>query len=215
MSSETPARLSAVQQFALVALRTMIGWHFLYEGYYKLVLPAWSPGGAPLGPWTSAGYLSAASGPLARLFQRMIDAGWTPWIDGTVKFSLILIGLSLMLGLFTKVGSWSALFFLSLFYLLSIPLTGTPQPGNEGNYLLVNKTLIEGLAVGVLLAFNTGAIAGLDLLLTNRQRRWAFRPGGWRRQTPAANTSLQATTTRHRATTNAGLDRLERQDEPR
>jgi thiosulfate dehydrogenase [quinone] large subunit len=168
MTSETTYR--PVQQFALVALRTVIGWHFLYEAYYKITSPAWSPAGTPLARWTSAAYLKGASGPLAGLFQRMVNAGWTPWIDRTVKIGLLLIGLSLILGLFTKVGSWGALFFLSLFYLLYIPVMGVPQPGNEGTYLLVNKTLIEAVAVCVLLAFNTGAIAGLDLLL--RHKSW-------------------------------------------
>jgi thiosulfate dehydrogenase [quinone] large subunit len=153
-----------VQQFALIALRTVIGWHFLYEAYYKITSPAWSPAGTPLVRWTSAGYLKGASGPLAWLFQRMVNAGWTPWIDRTVKISLLLIGLSLILGLFTRVGSWGALLFLSMFYLLYIPTIGVPQPGNEGTYLIVNKTLIEAAAVCVLLVFNTGAIAGVDLL---------------------------------------------------
>ena len=152
-----------LQQVALVALRTVVGWHFLYEAYYKIRAPAWSPAGTPLVPWTSAGYLKGASGPLAWLFQRLINAGGTPWIDRTVKISLLLIGLSLILGLFTKVGSWAALVFLSMFYLLYIPLIGVPQPNNEGTYLIVNKTLIEAAAVCVLLVFNTGAIAGLDL----------------------------------------------------
>ena len=152
-----------LQQVALVALRTVVGWHFLYEAYYKIRSPAWSPAGTPLVPWTSAGYLKGASGPLAWLFQRLINAGGTPWIDRTVKISLLLIGLSLILGLFTKVGSWAALVFLSMFYLLYIPLIGVPQPNNEGTYLIVNKTLIEAAAVCVLLVFNTGAIAGLDL----------------------------------------------------
>lgn len=165
MSSKILYHPSSVQQTALVALRTLIGWHFLYEGYYKIVSPAWSAEGDPLGPWTSAGYLKGASGPLAGLFQRLIDAGWTPLIDNTVEAGLLLIGLSLMLGLFTKAGCWGALLLLSLFYLLYIPVAGIPQPGSEGAYLLVNKTLIEGVAVCVLLAFNTGAIAGLDLLM--------------------------------------------------
>jgi len=165
MNSKTPHLLSNAQQVALVILRTLIGWHFLYEGYYKLMLPAWSPDGKPLPSWTSAGYLKAASGPLARVFQWMIDAGWIGWIDNAVKIGLLLIGLSLILGLLTRAGCWGALFFLALFYLLAIPLAGAPQPGNEGTYLLVNKTLIEGAAVGVLLAFNTGAMAGLDLLM--------------------------------------------------
>ena len=75
------------------------------EGYYKLMLPGWGPDGKPLGAWTSAGYLKGSSGPLAGLFKRMVDAGWTPWIDGAVKFTLIAIGLSLILGLFTRLGA--------------------------------------------------------------------------------------------------------------
>jgi thiosulfate dehydrogenase [quinone] large subunit len=168
MDSKAHHFLSGAQQAALVVLRTLIGWHFLYEGYYKLMLPAWSADGRPLPPWTSAGYLKTASGPLARLFQWMIDGGWIGWIDNTVRISLLLIGLSLILGLLTRVGCWGALFFLTLFYLLAIPTAGSPQPGNEGTYLIINKTLIEGAAVGVLLFFNTGTIAGLDMWLA----RW-------------------------------------------
>jgi thiosulfate dehydrogenase [quinone] large subunit len=170
MLKEKPDTLTSKQQTALIVLRTLIGWHFLYEGYYKLLLPGWSADGVPLQPWTSAGYLKAATGPLAQLFQWTIDKGWIGWIDNTVKVSLLLIGLSLTLGLFTRIGCWGALFFLTLFYLLSVPLAGTPQPGNEGTYLIVNKTLIEGAAVGVLLFFNTGSLAGLDLLLAKWRR---------------------------------------------
>ena len=68
-------------------------------------------------------------------------------MDRTVKICLLLIGLSLILGLFTRIGALGALFFLSLFYFLYVPLTGVPQPGNEGTYLIVNKTLIEAAAV--------------------------------------------------------------------
>jgi thiosulfate dehydrogenase [quinone] large subunit len=169
MTNETNYR--PLQQVALVALRTVIGWHFLYEAYYKITSPAWSPAGTPLTRWTSAGYLKGASGPLARLFQRMVDHGWTPWLDRTVKVALLLIGLSLILGLFTRLGAWGALLFLSMFYLLYIPLIGVPQPNNEGTYLIVNKTLIEAAAVCVLLVFNTGAIGGLDLLWRKKTKR--------------------------------------------
>ncbi len=168
MNSETSSHLSSVQQVALVILRTLIGWHLCYEGYYKLALPAWSREGVPLGPWSSAGYLRAASGPLAHLFQRLTEAGWGGWLDNAVKFSLLLLGLSLLLGLFTRAGCWGALLLLTLFYLLSIPVSGVQQAGSEGAYLIVNKTLVEAAAVGVLLAFNTGAMAGLDLLLAKR-----------------------------------------------
>jgi thiosulfate dehydrogenase [quinone] large subunit len=165
------AAYTSAQKVALVTLRTLIGWHFLYEGYYKMALPAWSVEGVPLVAWSSAGYLKAATGPFARPFQWLVDAGWTGWIDHGVKVSLILIGLSLMLGLFTRAGCWGAIFLLTLFYLLAVPLSGTQQPGSEGAYLIVNKTLIEGAAVVVTLVFKTELIAGLDLWLANR-RAW-------------------------------------------
>lgn len=169
MINSNNLHLSNPQQVALIALRTLIGWHFLYEGYYKWMLPGWSADGTRLSAWTSAGYLKAATGPLAVLFQRLLDAGWTGWLDRGVKIGLVLIGVSLMLGLFTRLGCWGALLLLTLFYLLMVPLAGTQQPGSEGAYLLVNKTLIEAAAVAVLLLFNTGAIAGLDLLLARRK----------------------------------------------
>jgi len=169
MTDETANRLTSFQQFALVALRTVIGWHFLYEAYYKITSPAWSPSGGPLTPWTSAGYLNGASGPLAKLFQWMINHGGTLWIDRSVKVALLLIGLSLLLGVFTRIGAIGALFFLSLFYLLYVPTLGVPQPNAEGTYLIVNKTLIEAIAVAVLLVFDTGRIAGLDLLLRRKR----------------------------------------------
>jgi thiosulfate dehydrogenase [quinone] large subunit len=168
MSNDYSQNFSGIQQFALVSLRTLIGWHFLYEAYYKLAAPAWSPAGGLLAPWSAAGYLKGASGPLAGLFQRLINSGFTNWIDRGVKIGLLLIGLSLLLGLFTRLGSWAALLFLSLVYFLYVPTMGVPQPNAEGTYLIVNKTLIEAAAVIVLLAFDTGKIAGLDLLFRRR-----------------------------------------------
>jgi thiosulfate dehydrogenase [quinone] large subunit len=162
--------MSGVQQVALVLLRTLIGWHFLYEGYYKLALPGWGRDGGPLAEWSAAGYLRAAQGPLAPLFRSLADSPLTPWVDTLMPFALLLVGLSLMLGLFTQLGCWGALALLSLFYLSFVPSSGVPQAGAEGAYLLVSKNLIEAGAVFVLLVFRTGRIAGLDLLLPKRPR---------------------------------------------
>ena len=41
----TPNR---TQETALIVLRTLVGWHFLYEGLAKTLWPAWSRDGAPL-----------------------------------------------------------------------------------------------------------------------------------------------------------------------
>ena len=153
--------------FSLVALRTLVGWHFAYEGYYKLMLPGWAPGGGRLAAFSAEGYLRAASGPAAAAFHAAAaQPSLVHAIDLLVPIGLLLVGLSLMLGLFTQTACAGAIAFLALFYLSQPPLAGIPQPNAEGSYLLVNKNLIELGAVFVVLAFRTGAIAGLDRLWT-------------------------------------------------
>ncbi len=156
--------LSAAQQACLVLLRTLVGWHFLYEGYVKLVSPAWSRAGAPLARWSAAGYLHAATGPLAPLFHKLAAGRALAVVDAAIPLALLLVGVALLLGIFTDAGCVLALALLAGFYAALPPLTGTHDPGAEGAYLVVNKTLIEAAAVLVLLAFGTGRIAGLDLL---------------------------------------------------
>ena len=150
------------QQVALVALRTLIGWHFLYEGYVKLLQPAWSRDGHPLAVWSSAGYLKAASGPFADFFHALGAAAWIGRLDVGIAIVLIVVGLSLMLGLFTQLGCAGAMALLVLFYVSAMPL-GLPEPRAEGTYLFVNKNLIELAATAVIFVFRTGRIAGLDL----------------------------------------------------
>jgi thiosulfate dehydrogenase [quinone] large subunit len=156
--------LTRAQQVALVSLRTLVGWHFFYEGVYKLWLPAWSREGAPFGPWTSAGYLRSATGPLADLFHALAGSRLLPLVDALLPVALALVGLSLLLGLFTRTGCVGALVLLGMFYVSAIPTAGVPQSGAEGAYLIVNKNLVEAAAVLALLSFGTGRIAGLDLL---------------------------------------------------
>jgi len=156
--------MSQAQKFGLVVLRTLVGWHFLYEGYFKLMLPGWTLEGVPLARWSSSGYLKAATGPFAGMFHGLADSSWLPTLDLLIAVMLLLVGLSLVLGLFTQAGALGALGLLTLFYLSAIPISGLPEAHAEGTYLLVNKNLVEAGAVFVLLAFRTGRIAGLDLL---------------------------------------------------
>lgn len=155
--------MSRIQQVALVVLRTLIGWHFAYEGLYKLLLPAWSRSGQVVGSWSAQGYLRGATGPFAPAFHRLATHAITmQLVDLLVPIGLLLVGLSLMLGLLTQVGCVAGALFLALFYLSAPPLSGMPQTGAEGTYLFVNKNLIELAALLMLMAFRTGAIAGID-----------------------------------------------------
>src|SRR3954465_10137313 len=170
MPLETTPRSTSFQHFALVAMRTLIGWHFLYEGIYKSRLPGWGPDGTPLPAWSASGFIHGATGPVGGLARAAVDAGLLPWIDRLMMLGVAAVGLSLILGLLTRAGCVGGLLLLGLFYAMQVPTTGMPQPMAEGSYLLVNKTLVEGMAVLVLFSFDTGRIAGLDRLWRERRR---------------------------------------------
>ena len=161
--------LSPAQQSGLILLRTLIGWHFLYEGYVKLIGPMWTRAGVPMQPFSSAGYLKGATGPLADVFHSIAASPWVSTLDQLVAWTLLAAGLFLLLGLLTQLGCVLAAALLALFYVSAIPLSGVAEPRAEGTYLIVNKNLIELVAVIVVFTFRTGLIAGLDRLWNARR----------------------------------------------
>jgi thiosulfate dehydrogenase (quinone) large subunit len=157
--------LSLPQMTAIVVLRVLIGWHFLYEGLSKLTTPGWS----------ASGYLSQSRGPFAGLFHWMAA---DPNVLGNVnllnRWGLTAIGLGLILGCFTRLASASGLVVILLFYLCNPPFVGYyySVPA-EGSYLVVNKNLVEAAALVVVLVTGSGRAAGLDRIIHGLLRRSA------------------------------------------
>ena len=155
--------LSAWQLGILVVLRIVIGWHLLYEGLVKLLLP----------DWTAAQYLQVSSWIFAPFFHWIAE---TPSVLAVVDFlniwGLILIGLCLMLGLFTRIAAVAGMLLLALYYVCNPPFIGLDFGiPTEGNYLWVNKVLIEFVAIAILAFLPTGRFLGLDLLFTKQSRK--------------------------------------------
>jgi len=149
-------RFRQSQLIALVVLRVMIGWHFLYEGVAKLQKES----------WTAAGYLKQAKGLFAGWFQWMAD---TPDVLAAVNFmnmwSLTLIGLALILGACTRSAAVAGALMVLLYYLANPPLVGYfSSVPTEGSYLIVNKNLVELAALAVIALTPSGRYAGLDRL---------------------------------------------------
>ncbi len=142
--------------YALTVLRIGIGWHFLYEGITKLMDPS----------WTAAGYLESATGPLAGMFHSMAGSEASVHLVNSLNiFALCLIGLGLMLGLFTRLSQGAGILLLFMYYISHPPVFSDPGFFREGAYLIVSKDLIEMLALLVLMFFPTGKFLGLDRLL--------------------------------------------------
>jgi uncharacterized membrane protein YphA (DoxX/SURF4 family) len=88
------------------------------------------------------------------------------WSDAGVTWGMIVLGAALLLGIFSRLASAGLAVLILSFYLAMPPLPGWPDsPRLEGHYLIINKTLIEALALGALAFIPTGCWAGFDGLL--------------------------------------------------
>ena len=86
-------------------------------------------------------------------------------VDILNTWGLILIGLGLILGLFTRVASLAGCALLMLYYLFNPPFIGMELTGTlEGNYVMVNKTLIEAVTLLYLAVTPLSRYLGLDML---------------------------------------------------
>ncbi len=150
------------QTSALVALRILIGWHFFYEGLAKLVSPY----------WTSASYLADSKWFLhGTLVWIASSPTAVTLVDRINEWGLLLIGLGLMVGLLTRWAAIAGVVATALYYLSAPPFAGYSYAmPNEGAYLVVNKVLIELVALLVILAFSAvGREWSLDGLLAKRR----------------------------------------------
>ncbi|MBE9510205.1 MAG: DoxX family membrane protein [Bacteroidetes bacterium] len=141
----------------LVVLRILIGWHLLYEGMAKLLNPNWS----------SAGFLMESKWVLSGFSEWVIsNSDILKVVDFLNIWGLIAIGAGLIVGLFTQTAAISGVILLFVYYLNNPPLIGLEyvMPA-EGSYLIINKTLIEAVALFVLVVFPTGSRVGLDFFI--------------------------------------------------
>lgn len=165
-------KLTRSAMIAITLMRIVIGWHFLYEGIAKLTSPTWS----------AAGYMKVSRGPFAELFKWI--AGNPALLDKAnliTMYGLTIVGVLLILGLFTRLAAIGGIAFVLLFYLCNPPFVGYFYSiPTEGSYLIVNKNVVEIFALAVVVLTRSGLFAGLDRLVHGLMVR------GPRRETLAA-----------------------------
>ena len=154
-------KYSFTQLFFLVMLRVLIGWHFFYEGLVKLTNPNWS----------CVSYLMDSQGFLKEYFYSLAaDPGTVKIIDFLNVWGLMAIGLGLMLGLLSRVAIWSGIVLLTAYYFSHPPFYWLKYAmPSEGNYLIVNKVLLEIATLFVLLVFSTSRRIGIDRLIFGKK----------------------------------------------
>lgn len=159
----------------LTVIRVAIGWHFLYEGFTK-----WYISG-----WTAQSFLANTSGFLSGFYHWIAS---TPAVMKTVDilnvYGLVLIGLALFMGIFTRLASLSGAFLLALYYFAYPPFGPSLFGGGEGNLYIVDKLFIEAVVL-VFLAFYKEKGYGLEALIA-LYRREKKKPAGKETPVPVA-----------------------------
>ena len=154
------SRPTTTGSLALTLLRVALGWHLLYEGLIKLTARH----------WTAAGYLTDSTWALAGVFRKMAESpAILHAVDLLNMWGLTLIGLALILGALTRAGAIFGAVLLMMYYLANPPFVGLRGMVGEGNYLIVNKNLVEALALLAIALFPRDWMFGLDQLARPRK----------------------------------------------
>ena len=129
-----------------------VGWHFLYEGISKLVIPNWS----------SYSYLANSTGPLSGFYHSIAASpDLLKVIDILNIYGLILIGIGLFIGIFARIAAIAGALLLTLYYFAYPPFGASLFNTGEGHLFIVDKLFIE-TAVLLFLAFYNEKGFGID-----------------------------------------------------
>ncbi|MCG3125811.1 MAG: hypothetical protein CHACPFDD_00638 [Phycisphaerae bacterium] len=178
--------------FILFLLRIGIGWHFSYEGYTKVRGPgAFTAAGylkAARGPFKD--YFVSLAGPWEKFVAQFTGSAHAEpattsapasspappasqpaavenppqlvAINLIMSWGMLLLGLLFMLGWWTRTSGLLLMLMLAMFYLSAPPWTAEKLAFEEGNYLFINKNLIEFLATAAVAFSGVSRTWGLD-----------------------------------------------------
>jgi thiosulfate dehydrogenase [quinone] large subunit len=132
---------------ATLILRLAMGWIFIWSGFDKLITN-----------FSAGGFLvNATSGPLKDTFVRMGESqAAVNVVDPLVVWGQILIGFSLVLGIFTRFGLFMAAIMVFMFYLAQL------WPANNP---FLDDHIIYMALFALLGALGAGRILGLDAVI--------------------------------------------------
>jgi uncharacterized membrane protein YphA (DoxX/SURF4 family) len=150
-------------KFIITLLNITVGWHLLFEGLVKMLVPDWS----------SLSYLQNSTGPLAFVFKAMADS---PLILKVVDllniYGLMAIGLLLIIGILTRYAAIGGALLLLSYYISNPPLQATGVGfGVEGHYILVNKNLIETILLLMIASLPNDWFYGLQNLISRKSEK--------------------------------------------
>lgn len=135
-----------IQRFSFFFLRIAMGWMFFYAGITKVFNPTWS----------AAGYLVKAK-TFPSMYAWFASPDILPLTNAMNEWGLTLLGVSLLLGLFVRFGSWLGIALMALYY---FPVLEFPKilPAS----FLIDQHVIYAGVLWMFATHQVGRIMGLD-----------------------------------------------------
>ncbi len=138
--------MNTFQKISLFLLRVSMGWFIFYAGITKVLNPEWS----------AAGYLKGAK-TFVSFYEWLLQPNILPSINFLNEWGLTLVGISLILGLFVRLGS---IFGAALMVLYYFPILNFPYP-NPYTFL-IDDHIIYALVMILLATLRAGRVWGLE-----------------------------------------------------
>ncbi|OGZ19367.1 MAG: hypothetical protein A2626_02250 [Candidatus Nealsonbacteria bacterium RIFCSPHIGHO2_01_FULL_38_55] len=143
--------MTRFQKISLFLLRISMGWMMFYAGITKVIDPTWSAGGYLKGAKTFVG-----------AYQWLASPNILPLVNFVNEWGLTLLGLSLIFGIFVRLGSILGAVLMLLYY---IPILDFPYP-NPHSYL-VDEHIIYIFVLLLLTSLRAGRVWGLENWCSN------------------------------------------------
>lgn len=106
--------------------------------------------------WSAESYIRGAK-VLPQLFAFLLDPTVLPYVNLVNKWGLVVVGLSLILGLFVRFSAFLGVILMALYYLSVLQF-----PYVDNSFFIVDEHIIYALVLLFLVAVGAGQIWGLD-----------------------------------------------------
>lgn len=140
--------MNILRKLVYFLLRVSLGWIMLYAGITKVLDSS----------WTAKGYISQTK-IFANFYSAFLTPSSLPIIDFLNKWGLVLIGISLILGIFVR---FSAPFGAMLMILYYFPALNFPYAAGGKNYYVIDYHIIFALTFLLFAIIDVGKYWGLD-----------------------------------------------------
>lgn len=135
-------------KLSIFALRVSLGWIMFYAGITKILDPSWS----------AVGYIKSAK-TFPAFYSWITEPYLINWVNLLNEWGLTLLGIALILGIFTRLSAVLGSLLMFMYYLVALDF---PRAGAHS--FIIDEHIIYILALILLANVQAGKIWGLEKL---------------------------------------------------